>query len=182
MYRCESWTIKKGWVPKNWCFPTVVLEKTFESSLDCKEMKPSILMEINPQYSLEGLTLTEDPILWAPDGKSQLGKDPDARKDWRQKEKRMAEDEMGSITNSVGTCCACASLFSHARLFAPYALQLARLLCPWDSPGQNTRVGCQALLQGILPTQGLNSQLQHVLCCRQMNLSKLREKVKDRET
>ena len=38
-------------------------------------------MEINPQYSLEGLTLTEDPILWAPDGKSQLGKDPDARKD-----------------------------------------------------------------------------------------------------
>ena len=73
------------------------------------------------------------------------------------------------------------SLFSHARLFAPYALQLARLLCPWDSPGKNTRVGCHALLQGILPTQGLNSQLQHVLCCRQMNLSKLREKVKDRE-
>ena len=60
----------------------MVLEKTLESPLDCKEMKPSILMEINPKYSLEGLTLTEDPILWARDGKSQLvGKDPDARED-----------------------------------------------------------------------------------------------------
>ena len=99
---------KESWALKNQCLLIVVIEKTFESSLDCKEMKPSILMEINPQYSLEGLTLTEHPILWALDGKSQLvGKDPDARKDWRQKEKRMAEDEMGSITNSVGTCCAC---------------------------------------------------------------------------
>ena len=100
---------KEGCVPKNWCFPTVVLEKTFQSSLDCKEMKPSILMEINLKYLLEGLMLTEDPILWAPDGKSQLaGKDPDARKDWKQKEKRMAEDEMVSITNSMDMCYACA--------------------------------------------------------------------------
>ena len=40
MYGCESWTIKKTWVPKNWCFWTVVLEKTLESPLDCKEIQP----------------------------------------------------------------------------------------------------------------------------------------------
>ena len=48
---------KKGWVPKNWCFQTVVLQKTVESPLDYKEMKPSILKEINTEYSLEGLML-----------------------------------------------------------------------------------------------------------------------------
>ena len=48
---------KEGWVQKNWCFWTVVLEKTFESPLDCKEMYQSILKEINPEYSLEGLML-----------------------------------------------------------------------------------------------------------------------------
>ena len=48
---------KESWVPKNWCFWTVVLEKTLESPLDCKEIKPSILKEISPEYSLEGLML-----------------------------------------------------------------------------------------------------------------------------
>ena len=49
---------KQGWVPKNWCFWTVVLEKTLESPLDCKEIKPVIPKEINSEYSLEGLMLT----------------------------------------------------------------------------------------------------------------------------
>ena len=49
---------KEGWVPKNWCFWTVVLEKTLESPLDCKEIKPVIPKEINSEYSLEGLMLT----------------------------------------------------------------------------------------------------------------------------
>ena len=48
---------KESWVPKNWCFWTAVLEKTLESPLDCKEIKPVILKEINPEYSLEGLML-----------------------------------------------------------------------------------------------------------------------------
>ena len=48
---------KKSWVPKNWCFWTVVLEKTLESPLDCKEIKPVNLKEISPEYSLEGLML-----------------------------------------------------------------------------------------------------------------------------
>ena len=48
---------KEGWVPKNWCFWTVVLEKTLEGSLDCKEIQPVLLKEISPEYSLEGLML-----------------------------------------------------------------------------------------------------------------------------
>ena len=57
MYGCESWT-KESWVPKNWCFWTVMLEKTLESALDSKEIQPvSILKEISPEYSLEGLML-----------------------------------------------------------------------------------------------------------------------------
>ena len=55
MYRCESWTIKEGWVPKNWCFGTVVLEKTLESPFDGKEIKPVNPKEISPECSLEWL-------------------------------------------------------------------------------------------------------------------------------
>ena len=61
MYGCESWTIKESRAPKNWCFWTVVLEKTLESPLNCKEIlkeiHQSILKEISPEYSLEGLML-----------------------------------------------------------------------------------------------------------------------------
>ena len=57
MYRCESWTIKDGWVPKNWCFETVVLEKTLESPFDSKEIKPVNPKEISSEYSLEWLRL-----------------------------------------------------------------------------------------------------------------------------
>ena len=57
MYRCESWTIKEGWVPKNWCFGTVVLEKTLESPFDGKEIKSVNPKEISPEYSLEWLML-----------------------------------------------------------------------------------------------------------------------------
>ena len=87
---------KESWVPKNWCFQTVVLKKTLESPLDCKEINQSILKEINPEYSLEGLmpAEAEAPILLPPDTKSQLIKYPDAGKDWRQEEKWAKEDEM----------------------------------------------------------------------------------------
>ena len=85
---------KESWAPKNWCFWTVVLEKTLESPLDCKEVKP-----INPKgtqsWIFIGRTEAEAPVLWPPDAKSQLvRKDPDAGKDWRQEEKGMTEDEM----------------------------------------------------------------------------------------
>ena len=87
---------KESWVPKNWCFWIVVLEKTLESSLDYKEIKP-VTLEGNQSWIFIRRTdgEAETPILWPPDAKSRLVlKDPDARKDWRQEEKGMTEDEM----------------------------------------------------------------------------------------
>ena len=78
---------EEGWVPKNWCFQTVVLEKTLESSLDSKEIKP-VNPKGNQPWTFIGRTDAEAPILWPPDKKSWLiGKDPDAGKDWGQEEK-----------------------------------------------------------------------------------------------
>ena len=89
IYGCKSWTDhKEDWAPKNWCFQTVVLEKTVESPLDYK-IKPVNPKGNQPQIFI-GRTDTEARILWPPDGKSQLiGKDPNDRKDWRQKEKKV---------------------------------------------------------------------------------------------
>ena len=79
---------------KNWCFWAVVLEKTLESPLDCKEIKP-INPKGNQSWIFFGRTDAEAPVLWPPDMKSGLSrKDPDARKDWGQEEKGMTEDEM----------------------------------------------------------------------------------------
>ena len=84
---------KESWGLKNWCFWTVVLEKTLESPLDCK-VKP-VNPEGNQSWMFTGRTDAEAPILWPPDAKSWLiGKDPDADKDWRQEEEEMIEVEM----------------------------------------------------------------------------------------
>ena len=83
---------KKGWAPKNWCFPVVVLQKTLESakeipSIHPKGNQPWIFIERTDAES-------EASIFWSPDVKSDLiWKDPEAGKDWREK-KRAAEDEM----------------------------------------------------------------------------------------
>ena len=87
---------KEGWAPRNWCFWTVVLEKTLESPLDSKESQP-VHPKGNQSWIFMGRTEAEaeTPILWPPDAKSWLiGKDPDAGKDWGQEEKGMTEDEM----------------------------------------------------------------------------------------
>ena len=85
---------KECWVLKNWCFWTVGLEKTLESPLDCKETKPAH-PKGNQSWIFIGRNDAESPVLWPPDAKSQLiGKDPSDGKDWRPKEKGVAEDEM----------------------------------------------------------------------------------------
>ena len=85
---------KEGWAPKNSCFQTVVLEKTLESPLGSKEIKP-VNPKGNQPWIFIGRTDAEAPILWPPDAKSWLiGKDPDAGKDWRQEEKWVIEDKM----------------------------------------------------------------------------------------
>ena len=93
MYGFESW--KESWAPKNWSLWTVMLEKTFESPLDCKEIQP-----VNPKGNKSWIFIgrtdaeAETPILWPPVVKNWLiGKDPDARKYWR-KEKGTTKDEM----------------------------------------------------------------------------------------
>ena len=87
---------KESWVQKNWCFWSVVLEKSLESPLDCKEIQP-----VNPKRNQSWIFIertdaeAETPVLWPPDGKNWLiWKDPDAGKDWRQEEKGTTEDEM----------------------------------------------------------------------------------------
>ena len=86
---------KESWMPKNWCFWTVVLEKTLESPLDCKEIQP-----VRPKGNQSWIFIArtdaeaETLIVWPPDVKNWLnGKDPDTGQDWRQ-EKGMTEDEM----------------------------------------------------------------------------------------
>ena len=92
MYGCESY--KESCLLKNWCFWTVVLEKTLESPLDCKEIPP-VHPKGNDPWIFIGRTDADAPIPWPPDAKNWLiGKDPDAGKDWRQEEKGTTEDEM----------------------------------------------------------------------------------------
>ena len=95
MYGCEL-DCEESWAPKNWCFWTVVLEKTLESPLDYKEIQP-----IHPKGNQSWVFIgridaeAETPVRWPPHGKSWLmGKDPDAGRDWWQEEKGTTEDEM----------------------------------------------------------------------------------------
>ena len=77
---------KESWAPKNWCFWTVVLEKTLEGPLDCKNIKP-VNPKGNPSWIFIGRTDVKDSIIWPHDAKSWLtGKDPDVGKDWGQEE------------------------------------------------------------------------------------------------
>ena len=87
---------KESWVPKNWCFWAVVLEKTFESPSDCKEIQPVHPKGDQSWVFIERIGVeAEIPILWTPDAKSWLiWKDTDAGKDWGQEKKGMTEDEM----------------------------------------------------------------------------------------
>ena len=87
---------KKCWMPKNWCFWAVMLEKTLESPLDCKEIQP-VHPKGNQSWIFMGRTDAEAEtlILWPPDVMNWLiWKDPDAGNDWRQEEKGMTENEM----------------------------------------------------------------------------------------
>ena len=114
----------KGWALKNWCLQTVVLKKTLESPLDCKEIKP-VNTKGNQPWIFIGRTdaEAEAPVLWPPDGKSWLtGKDPDAGNDQRQEAKGTKEDEM------VGW---------HHRLNGHEFEQT-----PWDGGGQGSLACC----------------------------------------
>ena len=94
---------KESWAPTNWCFWTVVLEKTLEGLLDCKEIKP-----VNPKWNQFWIFIertddeAETPIIWPPDVKNWLlGKHPDAGKDWRQEKGWQRMTWLDDITSSM---------------------------------------------------------------------------------
>ena len=93
--RVEPLNHKEGWVPKNWCFWTLMLEKTLESPLDSKEIKP-VNPKRNQLWIFIGRLMLKLKllILWPPNANSPLRKDPDTGKDWGQEEKGTTEDEM----------------------------------------------------------------------------------------
>ena len=109
MYGYESWTLKKAEHPKNWCFWTVLLERTRESPMDCKEIQP-VHPKGNQSWIFIGRTdaEAETPIFWQPNAKSQLiWKDPNAGKDWGQEEKgttrmRWLDGIIDSVEMSLG--------------------------------------------------------------------------------
>ena len=103
MYGCESWDCKEGWVPKNWCFWTVVREKILQSPLDSKKIKP-----INPKGNQSWIFIgrtdaeAEAPLLWPPNGKYWLiEKHPDALKDWGQEKGTQRMRRLDSITDAM---------------------------------------------------------------------------------
>ena len=106
---CHVWMweldCEESWALKNWCFWTVVLEKTLESSLDCKEIQPVNPFKGDQSWVFFGRNdaKAETPVLWPPHVKRWLiGKDPDSGRDWGQEKKGMTEDEMARWHHRLG--------------------------------------------------------------------------------
>ena len=101
---------EESWVPNNWCFWTVVLEKTLESSLDCKEIQPvpskgDWSCMFFGRNDAKAVTSAETPVLWPPHAKSWLiGKVSDAERDWEQEKKETIEDEMPGWYHQLYGC------------------------------------------------------------------------------
>ena len=148
---------REGWVPKNWCFWTVVLEKTLESPLNCKKIK-SVNPKGNQSWIFIGRTdaEAEAPILWPPHTKSWLiRKDPDAGKNWGQEQKGMIEDEMVGWhhrLNGLGFeqiprdsegqgSLACCSPWGHKALDTTELTWIESYLNPYNNP--NKKIGIE---------------------------------------
>ena len=129
---------EESWAPKNWCFWTVVLGKTLESPLDCKEIQP-VHSEVDQSWDFFGRNdaKAETPVLWLTHWKSWLiGKDPDAGRDWGQEEKGMTEDEMAGWHHQLNGCAGkvISLLFNMlSRLVITFLQRSKRLLIPWRS-------------------------------------------------
>ena len=154
---------KEDWAPKNWCFLTVVLEKTLESPLDCKEIQP-----VSPKGNQPWMFIgradaeTEALILWPPDAKSWLiGKDPDAGKDWGQEEKGTTEKEMAgwhqTLEDGDGQgSLACCSLWGCKESVTTEPLNSTcassrNVFLPWMHPGF-TALGLGPYLSSLMDT------------------------------
>ena len=136
---------EESWAPKNWCFWSVVLEKTLESPLDCKEIQP-VHSKGDQSWVFIGRTdgKAETPVLWPPHVKSWLiGKESDAGRDWGQEEKGMTEDEMAGchefewtpgVADGQGGL-ACCDSWGRQELDTTERLNWTELnLCRWHHP------------------------------------------------
>ena len=146
---------EESWALKNWCFWTMVLEKTLESSLDCKRIQP-VHSKGDQSWVFFGRTdaKAEPPVLWPPHAKSWLiWKDPDAGRDWGREEKGMTEDEMAGWhhqldgqefgwTPGVGDGqggLACCDSWGHKELDTTQRLNWTELKDPLYSAGNSTQ-------------------------------------------
>ena len=166
VWMCEL-DYEESWAPKNWCFWTVVLEKTLENPLDCKEIQP-----VQPKGDQFWVFIVwtdveaETPILWPPDAKCWLiFKDPDGGKDWGQEENETTEDEKGitcsmemslgnlremvmdreawcAVVHGVIKCWTWLSDWTELNWTAWRSRKKCLLKCQWNSPGSCPSVCC----------------------------------------
>ena len=149
---------KESWVLKNWCFWTVVLEKTLESPLDCKEIQP-VHPKGNQSWIFIGRTdaEAEAPMIWPPDARNWLRKDPDAGKDWRQQKKGMTEKEMVGWHHQ---------LYGHEfeQALGVGDVQGSLVCCsPWGCKESNTTEGWNWTKLSIIKLYSISQELQHAL-------------------
>ena len=130
---------RESWVPKNWCLWTIVLEKTLESPLDCKEIKP-----VNPKGNWSWIFIgrtdveAESPILWPPVAKNWLiWKDPDAEKDGRL-QKGTTEKEMASLTQWTWVWANSRSWWWTGKPGVLQSMELQRTGHDWETELSNT--------------------------------------------
>ena len=150
MFGCESWTIKKAEHQRIDAFELQCWRRLLRVPWTARRSNKSILKELNPEYSLEGLMLKLQYFGHLMQRADSLEKTlMPGKTEGRRRRGQQRMRWLNSITNSMDMCML--SHFSHVRLRV--TLWTARLLCPWDSPGKNTGMGCHALLQGIFLTQ-----------------------------
>ena len=132
MYGCEIWTIKRSWVPGNWCFELWCWRRFLRVPWTARRSNQSILKE-NQLWIFIGRTDAEAPILWPPDAKYWLRRDPDAGIDWRQEKKGTTQDDgwMASPARWTWVWASSRSWWRTGKPCMPQPMGSRRVICNW---------------------------------------------------